>query len=312
MNRLNRSNNFNLTNFNLVCGEYNMPQINRQFFQPPQMLVGFNYALSHQRNPSKYGVHFYIHDYQFERVWTRPTRYVNLLRRFACVLSPDFSLFTNMPLAMQIWNVYRSRLLGQYWQNNGVKVIPTVSWSYERSYEFCFDGLPVNSIISVSTRGCVRQPDYRQLWQVGMAEAVRRLKPAIILVYGSKIDFDPKGAEVIWIPPRKIQTSKIKPPNSPTMYDERTEYIINHPELVSLYARKFGVAEQDIDDLFQKTVLASLEHKKPFDPTKSSIKTWASNFVRYSVRIFAQKPNREIPTGDLDYLPDENSQEDNL
>ena len=128
-------------------GRYNIPLICKYTKKTPQHFIEFNHALTHHNNKHcYYGVHFYLDDYQFERVWASPTRYVKLLRQYSCVLSPDFSLYTDMPMAMQIWNTYRSRLLGQYWQDNGINVIPTVSWSDERSYSFCFDGLPQTNV----------------------------------------------------------------------------------------------------------------------------------------------------------------------
>lgn len=54
------------------------------------------------------GIHFFTQDYQFQRVWMKPDTYMPLLKKAACVLSPDFSLYTDMPVAMQIYNHYRS------------------------------------------------------------------------------------------------------------------------------------------------------------------------------------------------------------
>ncbi|MGQ7551471.1 DUF4417 domain-containing protein, partial [Streptococcus suis] len=42
--------------------------------------------------------------YQFERIWQRPEFYIEKLTEFDCVLTPDFSLYQDMPIAMQIWN----------------------------------------------------------------------------------------------------------------------------------------------------------------------------------------------------------------
>ena len=64
------------------------------------------------------------------------------LSEFYCVLSPDFSLFTNMPRALQIESVFKNRWCGAFWQSKGLKVIPTVSWSDEKSFDFCFEGMP--------------------------------------------------------------------------------------------------------------------------------------------------------------------------
>ena len=280
------TNNFNLVDFLQMYGSYNMPQIRKCDIVLPFQFIGFNYSKIFTGSCLHFGIHFYLDDYQFERVWTRPTRYVKLLRQYSCVLSPDFSLYTDMPIAMQIWNTYRSRLLGQFWQNNGINVIPTVSWSDERSYSFCFDGLPHRSVISVSTRGCVRQAEPRRLWQAGMVETIRRLEPTKILIYGSKIEFDHGDAEVIWIPARKIT----KVVNS----GKRTKYLIAHPELIRRIAKMEKISSQDLDDFCQDVIVKSMNDADKFDPTKSSIETWSYNFVKICVKKFREKQQRNV------------------
>ena len=52
-------------------------------------------------------IHFYIHDYSFERMWNNPKQYLPLLEKFKGVITTDFSLYREMPLAIQIWNTYR-------------------------------------------------------------------------------------------------------------------------------------------------------------------------------------------------------------
>ena len=286
--------NFQLIDYANLREYYDIPQIYKCNVKLPAQFIAFNFAQSCNSNQSDFGIHFYLDDYQFERVWTRPTRYIKLLRKYACVLSPDFSLYTDMPLAMQIWNTYRSRLLGQYWQDNGINVIPTVSWSDERSYSFCFDGLPRRSVISVSTRGCVRQAEPRKLWQAGMAEAVRRLEPTKILIYGSKIEFDHGDAEVIWIPARKIT----KVVNS----GKRTEYLVSHLDLIREIAVSKGINVQDLDDFCQDVIVKSMNDADKFDPAKCSIATWSGNFVKICVKKFRQKytPKEERLTPELE------------
>lgn len=267
-------------------GRYNIPLICKYIKDTPQHFIGFNHVLTHHNSQHCYGVHFYLDDYQFERVWISPKRYINLLQQYSCVLSPDFSLYTDMPIAMQVWNTYRSRLLGQYWQDNGINVIPTVSWSDERSYSFCFDGLPSRSVISVSTRGCVRQAETRKLWQAGMAETIRRLEPTKILIYGSKIEFDHGDAEVVWIPARKI--SKVV--NS----GKRTEYLVAHPELIRRIATKEKISSQDLDDFCQDVIVKSMNDADKFDPAKCSIATWSGNFVKICAKKFREKQPRNM------------------
>lgn len=133
-----------------TIGFYDMPVIQKTEHMP-KSLLGFNYAKSSKKYES--GIHFFLDDYQFERLWRSPQTYINMLSKFDCVLTPDFSLYTDMPKAMMIWNTYRSRLLGNFWQQEGLTVVPTVSWADEDSFDFCFDGLPLNSILAISTVG---------------------------------------------------------------------------------------------------------------------------------------------------------------
>lgn len=170
-----------------VAGKYNMPML-RVENHIPQDMISFNYVLNTEQFDK--GVHFCIDDYQFERIWNRPYEYMDRLSKFDCVATPDWSLYLDMPLAMQIWNVYRSRLIGQIMQDMGMKVLPTLSWSDKRSYEFCFDGIPKGGTVFTSTVGVMRDENAQQYWIDGMTEAMKRVKPKHVVVYGKPIDFN--------------------------------------------------------------------------------------------------------------------------
>lgn len=164
----------------------------------PARLVGFNYAKSmHEADKHGAGCHFFIDDYQFERVWTSPRRYIESLRGFGCVLTPDFSLYMDMPLPMMAWNRYRSQALGLYWQREGLQVVPTLSWAGPDSYAFCFEGVPRGGTVAVSTVGVKGDEGALGVWRDGMAEAMRRLEPSRVLLYGGDIGFDFGECEVI-------------------------------------------------------------------------------------------------------------------
>ena len=179
--------NFRIYNPENVTGYFQFPKLESTDWIPED-LIGFNYVL----NKPDYtkGVHFFLDDYQFERVWNNPNKYTDKLEKFDCVLTPDFSLYTDMPFAMQIWNVYRSRLIGQYWQDSGMAVIPTVSWSTHESYNFCFDGLPKNGTVAISTVGVMRNKEAKALFYDGLEEMIARIQPKYILIWGQKIDFN--------------------------------------------------------------------------------------------------------------------------
>lgn len=160
----------------------------------PERLIGFNEAKTAQG--FNVGVHFFIDDYQFVRVWRNPKKYIEMLTRFDCIFTPDFSLYMDMPLAMKIWNTYRSRLIGQMAQDHGIRVIPTLVWAGDDTLDFVFDGLPKKSTVAVSTVGVMRDEDAQKIWRKGMDKAVELLAPKTVLLYGAPIDYEFGGAEV--------------------------------------------------------------------------------------------------------------------
>ena len=168
-------------------GFYQMPKIEIET-HIPNGLMGFNYALT-SGDQSK-GIHFYVDDYQFERIWNDPHKYINILREYDCVLTPDFSLYMDMPISMKIWNVFRSRLIGQMMQDEGLVVIPTVSWAEPETFDFAFAGLPEGGVMSISTVGVKKDANAFKIWKDGTTELIKRKKPSALLVYGGAVDFD--------------------------------------------------------------------------------------------------------------------------
>ena len=167
----------------LVTGKYDIPVIAADEVIYSDF-IGFNYANTAKDRAEK-AVHFFLDDYQFLRVWNRPKDYIKLLSDFACVLSPDFSLYTDFPVAMQIYNHYRKHWLGAYWQSFGIKVIPTICWSDERSFEWCFDGEPSGGTVAVSSVGTQRSEETKRAFLLGYDAMIERLSPSKIIFYGT-------------------------------------------------------------------------------------------------------------------------------
>lgn len=165
-------------------GEYGTPEIEATQVNCDCDFIGFNYAAQCNDREEK-GVHFFLDDYQFVRVWNYADRYIPMLQEFKCVLSPDFSLFTDFPKTLQLYNHYRKHWLGRYWQEHGIHVIPTIAWSDKASFEWCFDGEPVHSVVAVSSVGCFANKDYLETFMVGYNEMIKRLEPTKIIFYGS-------------------------------------------------------------------------------------------------------------------------------
>ena len=192
--RTNRAYNLDLIE-ELTNDFWQMPIIECDDFIPDD-LIGFNYAKSSENK--KCGIHFYVDDYQFERIWNYPEKYVDVLEQYECILTPDFSLYLDMPMPMKIWNIYRSRLIGQYFQKRGVKVIPTISWAEEETFKFCFKGIPKGSIVSISTIGVKQDENALKIWRDCVDEMIKQIEPKAILVYGGKLDYDFKDIQVYY------------------------------------------------------------------------------------------------------------------
>lgn len=193
--RTNSSYNLDLYDPEATDGYYQMPIIENDEYIPNN-LIGFNYAKTSK--DKNVGIHFYLDDYQFERIWNSPNDYIDILSQYDCILSPDFSLYMDMPISMKIWNIYRSRLIGQYYQRLGIKVIPTISWAEKESYDFCFDGIPKGSIVSISTIGVKKNKKALKIWEDGVSEMIKRIEPSTILIYGGKLEYDFKDINVIY------------------------------------------------------------------------------------------------------------------
>lgn len=127
------------------------------------------------------GVHFYIDDYRMEGLYSYPTRSLNRLRQYKFLISPDYSLYKDMPRSLQIMNVFKSHWCGAYWQNLGLTVIPNVSWSDVASFDFCFDGLEKGSIVAVGMIGCKH---CKHAFMCGYNEMLNRIDPKAVICFG--------------------------------------------------------------------------------------------------------------------------------
>ena len=168
-------------------GEYGIPQIEPVTYEGGCDWIGFNYAKT-CKEPEKKGVHFFLDDYQFNRLWTNIDRYIPMLQRFRYVMSPDFSTYTDFPKAIQIYNHYRKHWGGAYLQKAEIQVIPTISWSTPDSFAWCFDGEPEGGAVAVSSVGVMNSMGKKRLFLQGYKEMVRRLHPDTIIFYGSVPD----------------------------------------------------------------------------------------------------------------------------
>ena len=170
-------------------GKYDIPQlqtISEKEIGYINEWIGFNYVLS-DKAPEGKAVHFFIDDYQFNRLWNNPEKYIEKLKRYEAVLTPDFSPYGDMPMATQIFNHYRKHWVGCLLQEYGVKVIPTIRASRdERSFEWYLDGEPKGGVVCISSMWTADK-EAREYFLREFETMRQTLKPTKIYVYGNEV-----------------------------------------------------------------------------------------------------------------------------
>lgn len=165
-----------------VCGRYDFP-ILRAEKSVPKELLPFNHAKTVRKKKGRW-LHFFVDDYQFERIWTKGDRYLELIKQFDGVIEPDFSMWSDMPLAQQIYNAWRNRNIAYWLQQEGVPVIPCIEWSDRDSLEWCLDGIPKQSTLAVQTNGCFTSTRRKMSFVRGMQHVCAELEPTTLIIYG--------------------------------------------------------------------------------------------------------------------------------
>jgi hypothetical protein len=179
-------------------GKFDIPTLEKQEIHLSDLkLIRFSDIIKKETRDLDATVHFFIFDDEFDEVWKKPAAYIEELRQYRQVITTDFSLYTNMSLALQIFNIYRNRWLGCYWQEQGLTVIPSVGWSDELSFEFCFDGIQEGSTVAVSTLGSY---DIEDAYLKGFQRLCEAIKPDNVICYAKPFAKMFELANIIEIP----------------------------------------------------------------------------------------------------------------
>lgn len=176
---------------------------------PPDSLYAY-----HQPAPPKRSAlsayHFFLDDYRFEQCFNRPEVTLPRIQRMGIACTPDFSLWPEMPLAMQQWQVYRNRWCGAWWEHNGVSVIPTIGWADWKTYSFAFRGVTRGSVVAVSTRGVLLSPDAQRGFMAGFEAMLDHIEPRFVVVYGRPLPAMVTLADCLYFPAKVIISGRTR------------------------------------------------------------------------------------------------------
>ena len=104
------------------------------------------------------------------------------------VISPDYSVYVDLPFAHQIWNIYRDRLTCVWLRSKGLNVIFNLRWGDYRTYKYVFSGIEKHSTIAVGSHGLIKHPENRSIFMNGFKEMIKRVEPTTLVIYGPYTD----------------------------------------------------------------------------------------------------------------------------
>ena len=99
-------------------GKYGIPQIEPVTYEKGCEWIGFNYAKT-CKEPEKKGVHFFLDDYQFNRLWTDVDRYI-----------PMSVSYTHL-------DVYKRQHMGQRSRNTNILLGKAIIYGNIKLYYGC-------------------------------------------------------------------------------------------------------------------------------------------------------------------------------
>lgn len=155
------------------------------------------------------GVLGFSYDYKLTLLEEKAHYYIPILSRYKCLGEPDLSIKVGDPLGCAVANTVRSHNIAYRYQKAGCKIIPTMKWSDEASYDVCFSGYEKGGAVLVSTIGVISDERTIIYFSNGFKEMLKRISPDAVVLYGEKKEWMnelfPSQLEVLHIENERIK-----------------------------------------------------------------------------------------------------------
>jgi len=213
-----------------TSGEHDIAVIKRQEVDIQNLsLIPYTLTKSNDEKNKECGVHFFLDDIRFKEVFDYPEKAFKRICGYKFLLTPDLSLYQEMPSWKIISNLCNARYIGAVWQSKGKTVIPTMSWAGPPSFSLCFSGIEKGCVVAVSTVGC-RHSEFD--FMLGYDQMLRAVEPSAIICFGKP--FKEMQGNIIYVPyskNSKISTAEAISANKDLHIEDN--YLLPFPELVS-------------------------------------------------------------------------------
>lgn len=181
--------NTHLTHGLHYVGKNELPQVKPYTGSIPILLTP--YTMKHAGDTTG-AIHFYVDDYRFTGIylWGHIDQFTTQVAKYASVIAPDYSLYLDQSRTLNLFQIYQNRVVTAIWQQQGLNVIPSVSWGNADSFEYCLDALPQNSVLAIGGLGIAHHQSMIDLWEYGVHQTIRQLHPKALIFYGAPKKLD--------------------------------------------------------------------------------------------------------------------------
>lgn len=188
-----------LTNKTHKVGKYDLPSVKCPAIYDIDYIALYKELRNYQKTP-KTVISFYQFDKEFDginglsnAIWYNDKRRLEFFkRRFSnCryFIAPDYSQCGDIENAENIHRIFRARVISLWLTLNlGAIVIPNITYSNKKSFEYMLDGLEECQTVAFSTKGIMKKSSEKDLLIAAIAKTVDTLNLKSIIVYTVSID----------------------------------------------------------------------------------------------------------------------------
>ena len=188
-----------LTNKTHKVGKYDLPSVKCPAIYDIDYIALYKELRNYQKTP-KTVISFYQFDKEFDginglsnAIWYKDKRRLEFFkRRFSnCryFIAPDYSQCGDIENAENIHRIFRARVISLWLTLNlGAIVIPNITYSNKKSFEYMLDGLEECQTVAFSTKGIMKKSSEKDLLIAAIAKTVDTLNLKSIIVYTVSID----------------------------------------------------------------------------------------------------------------------------
>ena len=188
-----------LTNKTHKVGKYDLPSVKCPAIYDIDYIALYKELRNYQKTP-KTVISFYQFDKEFDginglsnAIWYNDKRRLEFFkRRFSnCryFIAPDYSQCGDIENAENIHRIFRARVISLWLTLNlGAIVIPNITYSNKKSFEYMLDGLEECQTVAFSTKGIMKKSSEKDLLIAAIANTVDTLNLKSIIVYTVSID----------------------------------------------------------------------------------------------------------------------------